>query len=51
MSVDSHFIDEETKAWRGEQSASEHRARKFSGQSSKQAVRPRIHILNHCTIL
>lgn len=23
MSVDSHFIDEETKAWRGEQSASE----------------------------
>lgn len=29
MSVDSHFIDEETKAWRGEQSASEHRAMKF----------------------
>lgn len=51
MSIDSHFIDEETKAWRGEQSASEHRARKFSGQSSKQAVRPRIHILNHRTIL
>lgn len=29
MSIDSHSVDEETKAWRGEQSASEHMARKF----------------------
>ena len=50
-SVDSHFICEETKAWRDEQSAPEHMARRWWSQNSNQAVRPGIRALNHCALL